>query len=97
MPHRLIDRIREKIRKLEYDMTLHAMEEMAEDDLDILDVEEAVLSGRVVRSNRRDPRGTIYVVEGSALDGDKLVSIVGRFHANSRFLIITVYDVKKLH
>jgi hypothetical protein len=33
-------------------MTVHAMEEMAEDDLDILDVEQAVLNGRVVRTNR---------------------------------------------
>jgi hypothetical protein len=36
-------------------MTVHANEEMAEDDLDILDIEEAVLNGRVVR--RRDPLG----------------------------------------
>lgn len=27
-------------------MTVHAMEEMAEDDLDVLDIEEAVLNGR---------------------------------------------------
>ena len=30
-------------------MTIHAMEEMAEDDLDILDIEQAVLNGQVVR------------------------------------------------
>ena len=78
-------------------MTVHAMEEMAEDDLDILDVEEAVLNGQVVRTNRRDPRGTIYTVEGTTLDGAKLVGVVGRFHGNSRLLIITVYDVNKYH
>jgi YgiT-type zinc finger domain-containing protein len=49
VPHRLIDRIREKIRLREYDMTVHAMEEMAEDDLDVLDIEEAVLKGRISR------------------------------------------------
>jgi hypothetical protein len=26
-------------------MTIHAMEEMAEDDLDVLDIDEAVLNG----------------------------------------------------
>lgn len=78
-------------------MTVHAMEEMAEDDLDVLDIEEAVLNGRVVRSNKDDPRGTRYTVEGMALDGQKLVAIVGRFHGTSRFLIITVYDVNKYH
>lgn len=28
-------------------MTVHAMEEMAEDDLDILDVEHAILNGQI--------------------------------------------------
>ena len=78
-------------------MTVHAMEEMAEDDLDVIDIEEAVLNGQVVRSNKDDPRGTRYTVEGVALDGQKLVAIVGRFHGTSRFLIITVYDVNKYH
>jgi len=78
-------------------MTIHAMEEMAEDDLDIFDIEEAVLNGRVVRSNKDDPRGTRYTVESMARDREKLVGIVGRFHGTSRFLIITVYDVNKYH
>jgi hypothetical protein len=78
-------------------MTVHAVEEMAEDDLDILDIEEAVLNGKVVRSNKTDPRGTRHMVEGMALDGERLVGIVGRFHGTSRFLIITVYDVNKCH
>lgn len=78
-------------------MTVHAVEEMAEDDLDILDVEEAVLNGRVVRSNKHDPRGTIYTVQGRAGNGEKVIGIVGRFHSPSHFLIITVYDVSKLH
>lgn len=36
-----IDRIREKIRLRQYDMSAHAMEEMTEDILTILDVEAA--------------------------------------------------------
>jgi hypothetical protein len=44
------------------------MEEMAEDLLTILDVEEAVLSGRVIRVEKDDLRGTKYVVVGTALD-----------------------------
>jgi hypothetical protein len=49
-------------------MTVHAMEEMAEDDLDILDIEQAGMTGRVVRREKDDPRGTKYVVEGFATD-----------------------------
>ncbi len=78
-------------------MTLHAMEEMAEDDLDILDVEEAILNGQIVRRHKKDPRGTKYTVEGLALDGERLVGVVGRFHRTDRFLIITVYEVTKIH
>jgi hypothetical protein len=33
MPRRILDRIREAIRNAEYDMTAHAVEELAEDQL----------------------------------------------------------------
>ena len=78
-------------------MTVHANEEMAEDDLDILDIEEAVLNGRVVRTNRSDPPGPKYTVEGFASDGERLVGVVGRFNSNSSFLIITVYEIHEAH
>ena len=76
-------------------MTVHAIEEMAEDDLDILDVEQAVLNGQIVRREKDDPRGTKYVVEGLAADGEISVGVVGRFQANERYLIITIYEVSK--
>jgi hypothetical protein len=70
MPRSTIERIRDKIRQRQYDMTGHAMEEMAEDDLDIVDVEQSILSGSLVRIDRNDPRGTKYVVKGLAQLGD---------------------------
>lgn len=74
-------------------MTAHAAEEMAEDGLDIADVENAVLTGRVVEIRRRDPRGNKYVLEGRAADGATLVGVVGRFPISSRYLIVTVYKI----
>jgi len=65
MPRKKLDQIREKVRLRQYDMSLHAMEEMAEDGLDILDVEHGVLSGRIARIEKDDPRGTKYVIEGT--------------------------------
>ena len=88
-----MDRIREKIRQREYDMTIHAMEEMAEDDLDILDIEHAILNGQVARIERDNPRGTKYVIEGFAVDEQTPVGIVGRFTTTDRYLIITVYEI----
>lgn len=48
MPRSRLERIREKIRLQQYDMSVHAVEEMAEDNLDITDVEHAVLTGRIL-------------------------------------------------
>jgi hypothetical protein len=43
-------------------MTVHAFEEMAEDDLDVFDIEHAILNGQVLRTNKGDPRGTKYTL-----------------------------------
>lgn len=59
----------------------------------MFDIEEAILNGRIVRTHKRDVRGTKYTIEGLALDAVTVVGVVGRFHATDRFLIITVYDV----
>ena len=75
-------------------MTVHAAEEMAEDDLDILDVEQALLTGQLLRTEKDDPRGTKYVIEGLATDGKTSVGVVGRFQGE-RYLIITIYEVSK--
>lgn len=96
MPRNDIDHIREKIRLRQYDMSAHAMEEMAEDLLTILDIEEAVLSGHIIRIERDDPRGTKFIVVGTALDRQTSVGVVGRFANNGRYLIITVYEVTEL-
>lgn len=95
MPSR-IERIREKIRLRQYDMSAHAMEEMAEENLDIEDIEGAVLNGQITRTERDDLRGTKYVVEGVAADGTTPIGVVGRFTTTNRYLIITVYEVSEL-
>lgn len=96
MPRNDLNRIREKIRLRQYDMSAHAMEEMAEDLLTILDIEEAILSGQVIRLEKDDLRGTKYVVVGTALDQQTPVGVVGRFASTGRYLIITVYEVTKI-
>ena len=76
-----------------YDMTAHAAEEMAEDDLDIVDVERAVLTGRVERMERDDPRGRKFVIVGTATESTVQAGVVGRFSRADWFLIITVYRI----
>ncbi len=93
MPKNRLAQIRETIRLRQYDMTAHAMEEMAEDNLDILDIEQAVLNGHLAKIEKDDPRGTKYVIEGSGTDQATPVGVVGRFAGAERYLIITVYEV----
>lgn len=95
MSGKKLARIREKIRAGQYDMTIHAMKEMAEDLLDIMDIEWAILHGSINRTIKDDPRGTKYIVKGNAMDQITPVGIVGRFTDNRRFLIITVYKITK--
>ena len=95
MPRSKIEQIREKIRLRQYDMTVHAVEEMAEDDLDIIDVEQAVLTGRIARIERDDPRGDKYVIEGAATDSLTVVGVLRRFTNRDRYLIVTVYEISK--
>ena len=66
---------------------------MAEDDLDITDIEQAVLTGRIARIEKDDPRGNVYVIEGLALDRGVRVGVVGRFVTTDRYLIVTVYGI----
>jgi hypothetical protein len=88
-----LGRIRECVRDRRYDLTAHATEEMAEDSLDIVDVETVIVGGRIGRTEREDPRGTKYVIVGTAADGLREIGVVGRFVAVRRFLIITVYEI----
>ena len=69
MTSRLLQRIRDAITQGEYDVTIHAVEEMAEDGLDILDVESAVLNGEISKTESDDPRGTRYTIIGKGANG----------------------------
>jgi hypothetical protein len=73
------------------------MEEMAEDGLDIVDVEQVVLHGQITRTDRDDPRGTKYVIEGMAADQSTLVGVVGRYTGTGRYLNYGVCHQRRGH
>lgn len=93
MSRRPPEGIRDAIISGEYDLTRHAADEMAEDDLTILDIECAVLDGEIVKTGTDDPRGLRYTIVGLAEDGKTEVGVVGRFTETGIYLIITVYEV----
>ena len=89
-----IERIRNAILDHRYVMSEHAYDEMEEDDLDVLDVEAAILTGEIEQVLTADPRGTRFVVAGSATDRETSVGVVVRFVEHDQLLVVTVYEIK---
>lgn len=88
---RILKRFREKVRRCEYVMSLHAEEEMDDDGLTILDIESSVLTGRIVERQRDTrTREWKYVVRGAGIDGSP-VGIVGKLSPTGQLVIITTY------
>ena len=57
--------MRDKVRDRQYVMTLHAEEEMDDDNLSIFDVESGVLTGSIrERQKEQDTAEWKYVIEG---------------------------------
>lgn len=89
-----INQIRRAIRQKHYEFTIHALEEMDEDDLDERDVCYAVLHGNLSSELTDDPRGTRFVVNGPCYDPERITEVVCRFLPSGMLRIITVYEVK---
>lgn len=91
----VIDTIREKVRKQEYEFTIpHFFEQMAEDDLILADIELAIAKGRIRRRFTRDPRGTRYEIVGPATDGRE-IAIICRIKSTGKLLFITTYALEE--
>ena len=88
--HGAFQRIRQKVIDREYYLPSHAEDEMLDDDLERIDVENAILKGRIEKKLTEDIRGTRYRVEGPARDG-RLVHVLCRFKEDANLVIITVY------
>lgn len=90
-----IRRIRLALKEGRYEYSIHALEEMDEDQLADSDVYEATMKGKVVAKLTADPRGTRFVVRGLAVDKETRVEVVCRFLSPEILRIITVYAVEE--
>lgn len=87
----MLRRFREKIRRRQYVISIHAEEEMDDDELTIRDIESSILTGRIVERQRDvRTRKWKYVVLGAGLDGSP-VGIVGKLSTTGRLVIMTTY------
>ena len=93
MYSRTLKRIQAKIRTRQYVMTLHAEEEMDDDELSIFDIERCILTGDIIeRQKDRDTEEWKYVIEGQSIAGDKVGSVT-KLSITGKLIIITVYVV----
>ena len=91
MFERTLGRFRSLIRSGEYLLSIHALEEMAEDDLLTEDVENVILTGSIVdRQIDRATRERKYAFIGRDLAGDR-VGLVAKIGAADKAVVITVY------
>ena len=87
----ILRRIQQKVRRLEYVMSIHAEEEMVDDGLTIFDVEHALLTGKIVERQKDSRTGEWkYLVEGQT-HGSEVAIVVTKLNLTERLVIITVY------
>lgn len=91
MFERILKEVRDKIRKLEYIMSIHGDEEMNEDSLSIYDVECCILNGKIIeRQKDKNTAEWKYRINGRSLSGEE-VEVVAKISPTGKLVIITVY------
>ncbi len=91
MYEQILKEMREKVRTRQYIMTLHAEDEMEDDELSIFDAESVILTGEIVeRQKDQQPDQWKYVLTGSCLAGE-VACVVGRLSITGKLVIITVF------
>lgn len=85
------DKMRDKIRSFDYVMTIHAEEEMENDNLSIFDIENAILTGEIVeRQKDGETDEWKYIFASDPID-DEILIVVAKLSVTGKVVIITVF------
>ena len=91
MAQATINRLRDLIRSLNYAVSIHAAEELDDDNLTILDLESIILTGAIIERQRdRQTREVKYIVRGNTLS-DVSAETVVKLAPDGNLFVITVY------
>jgi hypothetical protein len=91
MFERVLKKFRDRTRALQFVVTLHAVEELEDEGLSVLDVERAILTGKITRRQRDAVTGEWkYLVRGHTLSNDDIV-VVAKLSPTDKLVIITIY------
>ena len=91
MAQATINRLCDLIRSLNYAVSIHAAEELDDDNLTVLDLENIILTGAIVERQRdRQTREVKYIVRGNTLS-DVSAETVVKLAPDGNLFVITVY------
>ncbi|HEX8599726.1 MAG TPA: DUF4258 domain-containing protein [Chloroflexia bacterium] len=91
MFEQVLRKMREKVRTRQYVMTLHAEEEMNDDNLSIFDVEHCILTGTIVERQRDVTTAEWkYRIAGETFGGSQ-AEVIAKLSVVDKLVIITVY------
>ncbi len=91
MYERILKRMRDKVRSLQYVMTLHCEEEMNDDELSIFDVESVILTGKIIERQKEQATAEWkYLVQGQNVEGDQVI-VTAKLSPAGKLVFITVY------
>jgi hypothetical protein len=83
--------MRDRIRKLEYIMSIHADDEMNNDCLTIFDIERCILTVKILERQRdKITAEWKYRINGKSLSGGE-VEVIAKLSPTGKLVIITVY------
>ena len=90
-PDKTLNNLKACVKENKYIMTLHAEEEMNDDELSIFDIEHAILTGEIIEKQKDHNRDEWkYLVHGKAINSDP-ITVVVKITATDKMLIITVF------
>ena len=89
---RILKKLRDYIRESRYVVSVHADEEMDEDNLLIFAVERTILTGQIAERQKDKETGEWkYIVKGNSMDGRRVV-VVTKLSPTGKAIIITAFE-----
>jgi hypothetical protein len=88
---RILKRMRDAVRCRNYIVTLHAVEEIDDDDFSIFDVEHCILHGEIVERQKEHKTAELkYLIQGATFN-ERGICVVTKMNITGKLVIITVY------
>lgn len=93
MYSRILKQMRESVRHSNYIVTLHAAEEMDDDDFSIYEVEHCILRGEIAgRQKEHKSTEWKYLLQGATFK-ERGICVVTKMSITGKLVIITVYAI----